>query len=110
MPLVNTVSGPMDTSRLGFTLMHEHIILQTVALKNNWPEAFDREGAIQVAVGKLRDGKAAGVDMIVDATPFDLGRDVPLVAEAARRAKIQVIFATGTYFPVPKYFQTHSAR
>ena len=109
MSFVSTASGPMDTSRLGFTLMHEHIILQTVALKNNWPEAFDREGAIQVAVGKLREAKAAGVDTIVDATPFDLGRDVPLVAEAARRAEIQVIFATGTYFPVPKYFQTHSA-
>ena len=45
MPTVNTVSGPVDTKDLGFTLMHEHIIVQSPGVKENFP-VFDREAEI----------------------------------------------------------------
>ncbi len=37
MPTVNSVSGPLDTSRLGFTLMHEHIIVQSPGVEGQLP-------------------------------------------------------------------------
>ena len=57
MPTVNTVSGPVDTADLGFTLMHEHIIVESPGVKENFP-IFDREAEIEKAVGeaKGRDG------------------------------------------------------
>ena len=41
MPAVNTVSGPIDTSELGSTLMHEHIMVQSPGVKDNFA-VYDR--------------------------------------------------------------------
>ena len=42
MPTINTVSGPIDTADLGFTLMHEHIIVESPGVKENFP-ILDRQ-------------------------------------------------------------------
>ena len=103
-PQINTALGPVDTSQLGFTLMHEHVVIQSPGLRENWPDTFDRAAVVEHAVGKLREARAAGVDTLVDLTTVDLGRDVPLVAEIARRADVQVIVPTGVHLNVPRYF------
>ncbi len=54
MPTVNTVSGPIDTTDLGFTLMHEHIIVHSPGVKENF-RIFDRPAEIAKAVQKLKD-------------------------------------------------------
>ena len=103
-PQVNTASGPLGTDRLGFTLMHEHVVIQSPGLRDNWPETFDRAAVLEHAVGKLREARAAGIDTMVDLTTADLGRDVPLVAEIARQSGMQVIVATGLHINPPRYF------
>jgi phosphotriesterase-related protein len=105
---VNGVAGPIDTAQLGFTLMHEHIVLQSVGLRSNWPEVFDREFVVRRAVAKLGEAKASGVDTIVDLTTADNGRDMPLVAEIVRQAGTQVIATTGFWMQVPRYFHLRS--
>ncbi len=37
MPTVNTVAGPVDTGDLGFTLMHEHILVHSPGVAQNFP-------------------------------------------------------------------------
>ena len=108
MALVNTVLGPIETSRLGFTLMHEHIVTQSPGLRDNWPETFDRGFAVQRGIDKLREAMAAGIDTLVDLTTIDLGRDIPLIAEIVRGAGIQAIVATGVWRQVPRYFHLRS--
>ncbi|MDP8922001.1 MAG: phosphotriesterase-related protein [Chloroflexota bacterium] len=103
-PLVNTALGPIETSRLGFTLMHEHVVIQSPGLRDNWPETFDRAEVLEHAAGKLREARAHGVETMVDLTTVDLGRDIPLVAEIAGRAEMQVIVATGLHINPPRYF------
>ena len=39
MPSVNTVNGGVDTSKLGFTLMHEHVFARSPGVFENWPPA-----------------------------------------------------------------------
>ncbi len=46
MPTVNSVLGPLDTTALGFTLMHEHILMQSPNVKENFP-VMDREREIE---------------------------------------------------------------
>jgi phosphotriesterase-related protein len=46
-------------------------------------------------IAALTAAKASGVDTIVDATPFDLGRDVELLAEVAAGSGVTIIAATG---------------
>ena len=79
MHRINTVTGPISADALGFTLMHEHMQVSAQGLYRYYPDLFgpdDRESRI---VEALRAAKAAGIDSIVDATTFDLGRDPELL-------------------------------
>jgi len=37
MPTVNTATGPVDTPKLGFTLMHEHVYVLTEGVVQTFP-------------------------------------------------------------------------
>ncbi len=107
MAVVNSVSGPLDTAGLDFTLMHEHIIVQSPGVTSNFP-VWDREGEIENAVGKVEAVMARGVKTLVDLTVGDW-RDIPFVQEVVRRTGMQVIVATGIYYDVPRYFKGRTA-
>ena len=108
MPLVNTVSGPVDMADLGFTLMHEHIIVESPGVKENFP-VVDRQAEIEKAARKLDDAVARGVKTLVDLTPGDW-RDIPFVKEVVSRSTMQVIVATGIYWEVPHHFRQTTGR
>jgi phosphotriesterase-related protein len=108
MVTVNSVSGPLDTTDLGFTLMHEHIIVESPGVRENFP-IFDRQAEIESAVQKLKEAMSAGVKTLVDLTPADW-RDIPLVKEVVARSGMQVIVATGIYWEVPHHFRSTSGR
>jgi Predicted metal-dependent hydrolase with the TIM-barrel fold len=108
MPTVNSVSGPLDTAKLGFTLMHEHIMVQSPGVKDNFP-VFDRKAEIESAVRKLKDVQSRGVATIVDLTVGDW-RDIPFVKEVVKKSGAQVIVATGLYWEVPHFFNAQSGR
>jgi len=108
MATVNTVSGPIDTADLGFTLMHEHIIVESPGVKENFP-VVDRQAEIEKAVGTLKDAMARGVKTLVDLTPGDW-RDIPLVKEVVAGSGMQVIVATGIYWEVPHHFRSTTGR
>jgi phosphotriesterase-related protein len=107
MPTVNTATGPVDTASLGFTLMHEHIYVQTEGVYTTFPHLWHRGARIKAATESLRAAKEHGVSTIVDLTVLGLGRDVTLVREVAQASGVNVIVATGlyTYDEVPHYFQ-----
>ena len=104
MATVPTLRGELETSALGFTLMHEHLFLQTPALYDNYPQLFDREAEVASAAAKLDEAYDAGVRTIVDLTTVDLGRDIGLVAEVAARTRMQIVVATGVHLDPPGYF------
>ena len=108
MPEVNSVSGPIDTADLGFTLMHEHIMVQSPGVKENFP-VFDRQAEIDKAVQKLDDVQARGVNTLVDLTVANW-RDIPFVKEVVAQSGVQVVVATGLYWEVPYFFRAQSGR
>lgn len=107
MAVVNSVSGLLDTADLGFTLMHEHIVVQSPGVEANF-HVWDRQREIENAVAKVKDVMARRVNTLVDLTAGDW-RDIPFVQEVVRRTGMQVIVATGMYYDVPRYFQSRSA-
>jgi phosphotriesterase-related protein len=93
---VNTVRGPIDTAKLGFTLSHEHICAASAGIWQAWPQLFGgRATFVRTAVDQLKQAKDEGVDSFIDVTTFDLGRDIRLIEEIARKSGIQVIACTG---------------
>jgi phosphotriesterase-related protein len=98
MPQVNTARGPIDTSGLGVTLMHEHVFIMTTEVTQNYPEEWGDEAARQAdAVTRLNKLKATGVDTIVDLTVIGLGRYIPRIARIAAATELNIVVATGVY-------------
>ena len=106
MATVHTVTGPIDTANLGFTLMHEHVFVLSEGVNANFPRLWHRDEQVAAAIAAMREAKAHGVSTIVDLTVLGLGRDVRTVREIARESGMQVIVATGlyTYDELPHYF------
>jgi phosphotriesterase-related protein len=104
MATINTAKGTVDTSELGFTLMHEHVFTRSPGVFEAWPHLWDAKAQAARAVETFRDLKAAGVDTIVDLTTVDLGRDVPIVVEIAKQVELNIVMCTGVWRNPPRYF------
>ena len=55
MATVETALGPIATTELGPTLMHEHIVTRSPGVHENWPHLFDRPDILQIAERKMGD-------------------------------------------------------
>jgi len=79
MSQVNTVLGPVDSKDLGFTLMHEHVMVVNHVMRSTFSEWINQDNIIKQAVEDVLMAKKLGVQTIVDATPINLGRDVSII-------------------------------
>lgn len=112
MNTVNTLRGPIDSSQIGTTLMHEHIMARNPELEQNivYPE-YDEVTIFERArksLTSLHEDK--GIDTFVDLTVLGLGRDVPTVQRLAEEVPLNIVVATGYYTAkdLPTYFHTHA--
>jgi phosphotriesterase-related protein len=104
---VETALGPVATTGLGPTLMHEHIVTRSPGVHENWPHLFDRDAILSIADRKMADLYGRGIRTIVDLTTVDLGRDIDLIVAVARRSRVQVVVATGVWWMPQRYFGAH---
>jgi len=108
MSQVETVRGPIDTSELGRTYMHEHVFVLTADVQQNYPDEWGNEDdRVADAVGKLQALAAQGVRTIVDPTVIGLGRYIPRIQRIADQVpELHIVAATGcyTYDDVPFFF------
>lgn len=101
-PVAQTVLGPLEASKLGFTLPHEHLAEGAYYLKR-WPKAWGgRAEFVAHAVDRLKAVRAAGIDTIVDLTTYDVFRDIRFLEEISRKSGLTMIAATGQRFLPPK--------
>ncbi len=100
---VNSVLGPVDSSELGFTLCHEHVVVSSAGIHQTYPELFDRQAILEEGVRRLAEARAEGVTTMIDMTTMELGRDIRLLEEVSRRSGVQIVATTGTYVDIPRY-------
>ena len=98
MATIQSATGPIDTADLGFTLMHEHIMIANWSMRAAFDDWIDVKDHIEYATGELLSAKERGVKTIVDLTAVNLGRDIHVIHEVAERAGVNVIAATGLYW------------
>jgi phosphotriesterase-related protein len=108
MATVNTVLGPISTAKLGFTLMHEHLLVASAGVSQNYPGLLG-DNYMERIVRGLKKAKRGGVDTVVDATTLDLGRDIAMMAEASRRSGVNIIAVTGWWLEIPRFLVGVSA-
>lgn len=94
---VMTVTGVVDASQLGLTLMHEHVLVDFIGAERVSRERYDREEVFRVALPHLKRARALGCRTFVDCTPNYLGRDPILLERLARASGLRIITNTGYY-------------
>jgi phosphotriesterase-related protein len=97
MAQVQTVTGPIDSSELGRTLMHEHLLIGFPGWEAVSHEPFDSAEAVRICIDRVGELQALGYSSMVDPCPNDLGRDVAVMVEVAEVTGFNIICATGLY-------------
>jgi phosphotriesterase-related protein len=98
MATIPGVCGPISTAELGFTLMHEHVLIANWSMRQSFPDYVDVPRFVDAAASELAAAREHGVRTIVDLTPINLGRDIHVIHAVAERSGMQIIAATGFYW------------
>jgi phosphotriesterase-related protein len=107
MKTVNTVLGPLETSKIGFALMHDHVLASSTGIPQVYPELLGLNYKERLVKGLLA-AKQAGISTVVDADTFDLGRAVKILAEVSELSGVNIICCSGWYFNLPPFLGSFS--
>lgn len=96
--LVHGVLGPLDSTELGQTLIHEHIVTADWSMRMAFGDHFyEHQVVADRAVQQFSKAKDRGVRTVVDGTPVNMGRDVHLIREVAERTHLNFVVSSGFY-------------
>ncbi|MBA7590605.1 Phosphotriesterase homology protein [subsurface metagenome] len=96
-PFVNTVTGRISPDEMGFTLPHEHIIVDWKGGDGKSRERYDPDEIYRVMLPYLYDIKEFGVQTFVDCSPQYFGRDVLVLKRLAKATGLHIVTCTGLY-------------
>lgn len=99
MGYVNSVTGPVDSAKLGRTLMHEHFLFGFCGFQGDATlGGFHEKEYVQACVRAVNDARAYGIETIVDATTNECGRDPRFLKKISELTGMRIICSTGYYF------------
>lgn len=107
MAFIHSVTGQVDSSELGLTLIHEHMRVRSESVYVQFPHLYNEEKEFARAVEQVSKVKKLGVKTICDPTVMELGRDIRFIERVSRKTGVQIIAATGiySYHYIPPHFQ-----
>ena len=92
-----TVRGPIEPDRLGFTLPHEHILVDFIGADKVSPDRYDQDVAFDFVRPHMREAASLGVNALVECTPSFLGKDPVLCRRLSEASGIHVLTNVGHY-------------
>jgi predicted metal-dependent phosphotriesterase family hydrolase len=106
---VMTVLGPLGLSQLGFTLSHEHVLVDFIGADKANKTRYDADAVFDTALPYLEEVKKAGCKTFIDCTPAFIGRDAMLLRRLSQSTGLNIITTTGYYGAVQhKYVPQHA--
>jgi phosphotriesterase-related protein len=94
---VITVAGPVDPSKLGRTLAHEHVLVDFIGAQQASRDRYDAEKVYQTVLPHLQRARQAGAASFVDCTPAYLARDPLLLKRLSAASGLAILTNTGYY-------------
>ena len=94
---VVTVTGPIEASRLGAALVHEHVMCDFVGAAETGTHRYDAEEVVRVMRPYLDALGERGIVAFVDCTPAYIGRDVKVLRRLSELTGIRILTNTGYY-------------
>lgn len=97
--MINTVLGNLNKVELGYTLCHEHIVIDLTKVRGDLDSALTD---IELIVEELNFSNKAGVTSIIEVTNIGMGRDVKKLKKISELTGINIIASTG-FYTIPYY-------
>ena len=94
---VRTVRGPVPLEQLGFTLPHEHVIVDWNGKDGKSRERYNPDEAFRIMLPYMEDIRALGVRTFVDCTWPWGGRDALLLRRLSESTEMHIVMPTGLY-------------
>ena len=106
---ITTVTGPINASRLGTCLCHEHLLVDFIGATETGYHRWDRNQVIDVLKPHIERLLSDGCQTFFDCTPAYLGRDPVLLYQLSVATGLQIVTNTGYYGAVGnKYLPAHA--
>ncbi|MBX3253717.1 MAG: hypothetical protein KF862_06205 [Chitinophagaceae bacterium] len=94
---IMTVNGPIPPQTAGFTLLHEHILVDFIGADKVSPIRYNPDEVFNTALPYLEEAVKNGCNTLVECTPEWLGRDVSLLQRLSGASGLQIVTNTGYY-------------
>ena len=109
--VVHTVQGPVPADVLGFTLPHEHIMVDFGGAATAGKHRYDANKVIEMMLPYLQAVAARGVRSFFECTPNFLGRDPEIFRTLSEKSGLNIVTNTGLYNNqyLPEYAKEQSA-
>lgn len=95
--IIMTVNGPIPASRMGFTLAHEHVMVDFIGASQTGKHRYNAEEVIKTATPFLKAAQQNGCATFVDCTPAYVGRDAEILQRLSKSTGLHIITTTGYY-------------
>ncbi len=92
--MIQTVTGKIKKEDVGFTLGHEHLILNLSHIRNEDDSILND---VKLMVDELELAVECGLKTVVDVSNMGMGRDIVKLRKISELTKINVIGSTGFY-------------
>jgi phosphotriesterase-related protein len=102
--LIYTVNGPIEKSKLGSALIHEHILVDFIGADKTNYSRWNRDEVAEKVLPYLQEVRQAGIKSFFDCTTAFLGRDVSLLKMLSAKSGLNIITNTGYYGAVNKMY------
>ena len=107
--IIMTVGGEVPASQLGFSLSHEHVVVDFIGADKVDPSRYDVREVYNKAFPVLLAAKEKGCKTLMECTPAYLGRDVKLLQELSKACELNILTNTGYYGAAgEKYLPAHA--
>lgn len=94
---IPTVRGEIAASELGFTLVHEHLLVRDDSIQWQFPHLYGGADLLERALEQFRGLRDRGVATVCDPTVMGLGRDVRFMHRVSEATGVNIVAATGVY-------------
>ncbi|HRP54621.1 hypothetical protein [Agriterribacter sp.] len=112
---IMTVNGHIPAARAGFTLTHEHILVDFIGADKITTSRYNADEVYNKALPVLQEAVENGCKTLVECTPNYLGRNTALLQRLSKASGLHIISNTGYYGAakekfLPKHAYTDSAK
>jgi phosphotriesterase-related protein len=97
MGRIMTVRGEIDSSELGLTLPHEHVLVDFGGAETAGQHRYDADEVVAVMRPYLAELKDEGVTGFVDCSPMYLARDPRVLLRLSEATGLHILTNTGQY-------------